>query len=103
MSQYSRWPDAAGFPAARFSIAETEAHGGGPASPGQRLPRDRARMTMEYRLIFGVCLLVFLWVALFQRLDVALRRTARVAGPRSSIWSQARDMAHSCTSIAFQG
>jgi hypothetical protein len=83
--------------AAAAPVVETPSQG----QVGRR--RDRARMTTEYRIIFSMCLILFLWVAAFQRLSRTRLPSDRQTLQRQSVWAHAREMAHNCTSMAFQG
>jgi hypothetical protein len=60
--------------------------------------RDR----IDYRLIFGACLLVLLWVGLIERCNPFYWR-GRNCAHRSSLWSTAKRSAHHLATMAFQG
>jgi len=66
----------------------------------------RARQHREpvaYTMVFCVCFIVFLWAMAIERL--LPREWRQMSDPygHKSVWSNARDTAHRCTAIAFQG
>lgn len=71
---------------------------------GYATTRKRTQRTsVEYQLIFGMCLLNFMVTGLIERLNPFywLGRAARAPG--ASWWTQARDAAQRCSSMAFKG
>ncbi len=64
--------------------------------------RKSRRDNFDYRLIFGVCLIVFFWAGLIERCN-PLFWSSKPRMERGSIWSETREAAHRCTSLALQG
>jgi hypothetical protein len=61
-----------------------------------------AKDTMEYRLIFAVCLPVFLVATLAERLTAGVPAGTELV-PAKSLLVEAVEATHRCTSLAFMG
>ena len=59
-----------------------------------------ARETMEYRLIFAVCFPVLFVTTLAEKL---MREPSANSSPAKSLFAEAKDATHRCTSLAFTG
>jgi hypothetical protein len=58
---------------------------------------------MDYWLIFSACFAVFLPVAVAARCVPRQWRRSAIALHATSIYSEARGMAHECAALAFSG
>ncbi len=94
----------AAYPAARLSLSNLQADE--PVS--QRLRRNEApakrseRDRFDYWLIFGVSLIVVLWIGLLERCNPLFWRSRAVV-PGRSLWAASKKSAHHFATIAFQG
>ena len=72
----------------------------------RRIPPARKKRVTEaatYKIVFSVCFTVFLWAMAIERLVPRQWRTLSDESSTTSLWRTAKDAAHSCTAIAFQG
>ena len=58
---------------------------------------------LEYRLVFGVCFIVFLWAIAIEHMMPRRWRQISGAGAQQSLLAEVKEAAHRCTGIAFQG
>ena len=73
---------------------------------GARLPsaeRTTRAKPLEYRLVFGVCFIVFLWAIALEHMMPRRWRQISGAGAQQSLLAEVKEAAHRCTGIAFQG
>lgn len=92
------------YPAARLSLgnlpvdAAESRRASRSDTPARRSERDR----FDYWLIFGVSLIVIVWISLLERCNPMFWRS-RTAGPERSLWAASKKSAHHFATIAFQG
>lgn len=65
--------------------------------------RKKARERRDYRLIYGICLMLIFPAAVVAQCHPQRWRQRRSEARRLSIWAASSEEAHRCTSIAFQG
>ena len=58
---------------------------------------------VAYALVFSVCFIVFFWAMAIERLVPSDWRHLSAGHAATSLWSSAKEAAHRCTAIAFQG
>ncbi len=69
----------------------------------EHAPKRQAKVGFDYRLIYGVCFCLFLWIGLLGRIN-PMQWLRPAGGPeRRSMLSEARAEAHYCATMSFQG
>jgi hypothetical protein len=66
-------------------------------------PPKKFKVGFDYRLIYGVCFCLFLWIGLMHRINPLQWRRPTVPREHRSLLSEVRAEAHHCATMSFQG